>query len=96
MRLFTKLLVAHPLVGICLPPDTLPAESLKAAGYMVGSLFLRGHSAGSYAGMVWENILAEFQSIEGRTVLAASPTTIAPHEINAVLQWTSTPHPPCR
>ena len=71
VRLFTKLLVAHPLVGICLPPDTLPAESLKVAGYMVGSLFLRGHSAGSYAGMVWENILAEFPSIEGRTVLAA-------------------------
>jgi hypothetical protein len=71
MRLFTKLLVAHPLVGVCLPPDALPAESLKLAGYMVGSLFLRGHSAGSYAGMVWETILAEFPSIEGRTVLAA-------------------------
>ena len=71
MRLFTKLLVAHPLVGVCLPPDTLPAESLKLAGYMVGSLFLRGHSAGSYAGMVWETILAEFPCIEGSTVLAA-------------------------
>ena len=71
MRLFTKLLVAHPLAGVCLPPDALPAESLKLAGYMVGSLFLRGHSAGSYAGMVWETILAEFPSIEGRTVLAA-------------------------
>ena len=70
-RLFTKLLVAHPLVGVCLPPDALPAEDLKLAGYMVGSLFLRGHSAGSYAGMVWETILAEFPSIEGRTVLAA-------------------------
>ena len=71
MRLFTKLLVAHPLVGVCLPPDTLPAESLKLAGYMVGSLFLRGRSAGSYAGMVWETILAEFPCIEGSTVLAA-------------------------
>ena len=71
MRLFTKLLVAHPLVGVCLPPDTLPAESLKLAGYMVGSLFIRGHSAGSYAGMVWETILAEFPCIEGNTVLAA-------------------------
>ena len=71
VRLFTKLLVAHPLVGVCLPPDTLPAESLKLAGYMVGSLFIRGHSAGSYAGMVWETILAEFPSIEGSTVLAA-------------------------
>jgi len=60
-----------PLVGVCLPPDALPAESLKLAGYMVGSLFLRGHSAGSYAGMVWETVLAEFPSIEGRTVLAA-------------------------
>ena len=71
MRLFTKLLVAHPLVGVCLPPDALPAEALKLAGYMVGSLFLRGHSAGSYAGMVWETILAEFPNIAGRTVLAA-------------------------
>ena len=71
MRLFTKLLVAHPLVGVCLPPDTLPAEALKLAGYMVGSLFIRGHSAGSYTGMVWESILAEFPNIEGRTVLAA-------------------------
>ena len=38
---------------------------------MVGSLFIRGHSAGSYAGMVWETILAEFPDIEGKTVLAA-------------------------
>ena len=37
VRLFTKLLVAHPLVGVCLPPDTLPAESLKLAEYMVCS-----------------------------------------------------------
>ena len=71
VRLFTKLLVAHPLVGVCLPPDALPAESLKLAGYMVGSLFIRGHSAGSYAGMVWETILTEFPCIEGNTVLAA-------------------------
>ena len=71
MRLFTKLPVAHPLVGVCLPPDALPAESLKLAGYMVGSLFIRGHSAGSYAGMVWEIILTEFPCIEGNTVLAA-------------------------
>ena len=71
IRLFTKLLVAHPLVGVCLPPDTLPTESLKLAGYMVGSLYIRGHSAGSYAGMVWETILAEFPNITGSTVLAA-------------------------
>ena len=71
IRLFTKLLVAHPLVGVCLPPDTLPTESLKLAGYMVGSLYIRGHSAGSYAGMVWETILAEFPNIAGSTVLAA-------------------------
>ena len=38
---------------------------------MVGSLFIRGHSAGSYAGMVWETIFAEFPDIEGKTVLAA-------------------------
>ena len=47
------------------------SQDLKLAGYMVGSLFLRGHSAGLYAGMVWETILAEFPNIAGRTVLAA-------------------------
>ena len=71
LRLFTKLIAAHPLVGICRPPDSLPAESLKLAGYMGGSLYIRGHSAGSYAGMVWETILTEFPNIKGKTVLAA-------------------------
>ena len=71
LRLFTKLLVAHPLVGACLPPKIRPVEYLKLTGYMVGSLFIRGHSAASYAGMVWETILAEFPDIEGKTVLAA-------------------------
>ena len=49
LRLFTKLLVAHPLVGVCLPPDIRPVDYLRLTGYMVGSLFIRGHSAGSYA-----------------------------------------------
>ena len=40
-------------------------------GKKVGSLFIRGHSAGSCAGMIWETILAEFPDIEGKTVLAA-------------------------
>ena len=71
LRLFTKLLVAHPLVGVCLPPEIRPAEYLRLTGYMVGSLFIRGHSAGSYAGMVWETILTEFPDVEGKTVLAA-------------------------
>ena len=48
-----------------------PTESVKLAGYMVSSLHIRGHSAGSYAGMVWETILAEFPNITGSTVLAA-------------------------
>ena len=71
LRFFTKLLAAHPLVGICRPPDTPQAETLQLAGYMCGSLLIRGHSAGSYAGMVWETILAEFPNMDGRTVLAA-------------------------
>ena len=71
LRLFTKLLVAHPLVGICLPPEIRPADCLRLTGYMVGSLYIRGHSAGSYAGMVWETILTEFPDIDGKTVLAA-------------------------
>ena len=81
LRLFTKLLVAHPLVGVCLPPDIRPADHL----YMVGSLFIRGHSAGSYAGMVWETILTEFPDIDGRTVLAAialPPSLLIRHRLS--------------
>ena len=33
LRFFTKLLSEHPLVGICRPPNPLPAETLKASGY---------------------------------------------------------------
>ena len=71
LRFLTKLLAAHSLVGICRPSDPLPAETLKTAGHMGGSTYIRGHSAGSYAGMVWEMILAEFPNIDGRTVLTA-------------------------
>ena len=71
LRLFTKLLVAHPLVGVCLPPEIRPVDLLRLTGYMVGSLYIRGHSAGSYAGMVWETILSEFPDVGGKTVLAA-------------------------
>jgi hypothetical protein len=71
LRLFTKLISAHPLVGICRPPNTLSDEALKRSGYVGGTLYIRGHSAGSYAGMVWELILAEFPTMVGRTVLAA-------------------------
>ena len=84
LRLFTKLLVAHPLVGVCLPPEIRPVEYLKSTGYMVGSLFIRGHSAGSYAGMVWETILTEFPDIEGKTVLAAialPPSLLTTHRL---------------
>ena len=71
LRLFTKLLVAHPLVGVCLPPEIRPADYLRLTGYMIGSFNIRGHSAGSYAGMVWETILSEFPDVDGKTVLAA-------------------------
>ena len=71
LRLFTKLLVAHPLVGVCLPPEIRPVDLLRLTGYMVGSIYIRGHSAGSYAGMVWETILSEFPDVGGKTVLAA-------------------------
>ena len=71
LRLFTKLLVAHPLVGVCLRPEIRPVDLLTLTGYMVGALSIRGHSAGSYAGMVWETILSEFPDVEGKAVLAA-------------------------
>ena len=89
LRLFTKLLVAHPLVGVCLPPDIRPVDYLRLTGYMVGSLFIRGHSAGSYAGMVWETILSEFPDIEGKTVLAAialPPSLLTAHSLSQIRQ----------
>ena len=89
LRLFTKLLVAHPLVGVCLPPDIRPVDYLRLTGYMVGALFIRGHSAGSYAGMVWETILSEFPDIEGKTVLAAialPPSLLTAHSLSQIRQ----------
>ena len=56
---------------------------------MVGSLFIRGHSAGSYAGMVWETILTEFPDIEGKTVLAAialPPSLLTAHRLSQLRQ----------
>ena len=85
LRLFTKLLVAHPLVGVCLPPEIRPVDLLRSTGYMVGALFIRGHSAGSYAGMVWETILSEFPDIEGKAVLAAialPPSLLTTHSMS--------------
>ena len=89
LRFFTKLLVAHPLVGVCLPPEIRPVDYLRLTGYMVGSLFIRGHSAGSYAGMVWETILSEFPDIEGKTVLAAialPPSLLTAHSLSQLRQ----------
>ena len=89
LRLFTKLLVAHPLVRVCLPPEIRPVDFLRLTGYMVGSLFIRGHSAGSYAGMVWETILSEFPDVEGKTVLAAialPPSLLTAHSLSQLRQ----------
>ena len=89
LRLFTKLLVAHPLVGVCLPPEIRPVDLLRLTGYMVGALFIRGHSAGSYAGMVWETILSEFPDVEGKTVLAAialPPSLLTAHSLSQLRQ----------
>lgn len=52
-------------------PNLSAAESIKHAEQVGTVLSIRGHSAGSYAGMVWEGILAKFPNIEGTTVLAA-------------------------
>ena len=71
LRLFTKLLASHPLTGICRPPNLSNAECVKHAEQIGTTLSIRGHSAGSYAGMVWERILSEFPNITGGAVLAA-------------------------
>ena len=71
LRLFTQLLAAHPLTGICRPQNLTTAEANRLAEQVGVGLSIRGHSAGSYAGMVWEEILAEFPNFIGTTVLAA-------------------------
>ena len=71
LRLFTKLLATHPLAGICRPPNLSNAEIIRHAEQIGVTLSIRGHSAGSYAGIVWEEILSEFPNIEGTTVLTA-------------------------
>ena len=57
-----------PLTGICRPPNLTTAEANRLAE-QIGGLSIRGHSAGSYAGMVWEEILAKFPNFIGTTVL---------------------------
>ena len=71
LRLFTQLLAAHPLTGICRPPNLTMMEANRLAEQVGVGLEIRGHSAGSYAGVVWEEILAEFPNFRGTTVLAA-------------------------
>ena len=73
LRLFTQLLAAHPLTGICRPPNLTMMEAYRLAEQVGVGLEIRGHSAGSYAGVVWEEILAEFPNFRGTTVLAFPP-----------------------
>ena len=97
LRLFTKLLVAHPLVGVCLPPEIRPADYLRLTGYMIGSFYIRGHSAGSYAGMVWETILSEFPDVDGKDrVSSHCAATIVANNIQPITAERDSPHPPCR
>jgi len=56
LHLFTQLFAAHPLTGICRPPNLTTAEANRLAEQIGVDLSIRGHSAGSYAGMVWEEI----------------------------------------
>ena len=68
-------------------PNLSAAESIKHE--QVGTvLSIRGHSAGSYAGIVWEGILAEFPNIEGMTVLAAMalPPSFLPNRLDLCIQ----------
>ena len=56
-----KLLVAPPIGRSVLAPRCPACRRFKVSRvYGRFRCFLRGHSAGSYAGMVWETILAEF------------------------------------
>ena len=70
LRLFTHLLIDHPLKGASrsLHPGT---GSGMDGQPLVGSLNIKGHSAGSYSGMALETVLQNFPHIDGSTILAA-------------------------
>ena len=53
------------------PYSLSPTELARHTKQFGAVISIRGHSAGSYSGIVWEEILAEFPNIEGNTVLTA-------------------------
>ena len=55
---------------VCLPLH-IRNDNCPKHEYMTGSIRLRGHSAGTYSGMVWETIMTEFPGIKGETILAS-------------------------
>ena len=70
LRLFTRLLVDSPLRGVNMPLHLRIGNTMETE-HLTGALNVKGHSAGSYAGMVLETVLQEFPHITGKTVLAA-------------------------
>ena len=70
LRMFTHLLVDHPLKGVNRPLHPCTGSEMEAK-HLTGSLNIKGHSAGSYAGMALETVLQEFPRVEGNTILAA-------------------------
>ena len=70
LRLFTHLLVDNPLKGVNMPLHPRTGNEMEAK-HLTGSLNIKGHSAGSYAGMALETVLQEFPRVKGNTVLAA-------------------------
>ena len=83
LRLFTKLLLAHPLPGISRPIGFSATESARHIRQLGGTIPIRGHSAGSYSGMLWQSILSKFPGITGHTVLVA---IAFPHTLIAASQ----------
>ena len=97
LRLFTKLLVAHPLVGVCLPPEIRPVDLLRLTGYMVGShlhsraqrWLVRRNGMGNYPLRIprrlWQNRASSHCA-----------TTIATHDMQFISAERDPPHSPCR
>ena len=79
---FLPLWTRHELAtGICRPPNLTMMEANRLEQVGVG-LEIRGHSAGSYAGVVWEEILAEFPNFRGTTVTSGLWREMTPKDVD--------------
>ena len=65
LRLFTQLLAAHPLTGICRPPNLTMMEANRLAEQVGAGLEIPWTQCRLVRGRGWEEILAVFPNFRG-------------------------------